>query len=145
MRESDLAYIAGLFDGEGSITYKQYNETKKNRDGSPRKTLTWRIVMEISMTNQSVLRWVCEVLGCGTVRPKKVPKGCQKQWRWRASFRDAYYICCAIYPYVHVKYEKVTSIIKHYNQLEKRKGYGEVVDLDHYRFWHKKNEKERQI
>ena len=38
--EVDAAYIAGLFDGEGSITYKQYNEKKKKRDGSPRNTLT---------------------------------------------------------------------------------------------------------
>ena len=45
LREADIAYIAGLFDGEGSVTYKKYYETKKKRDGSPRKTYTWRIVL----------------------------------------------------------------------------------------------------
>ena len=29
MKETDAAYIAGLFDGEGSVTYKKYNERKK--------------------------------------------------------------------------------------------------------------------
>ena len=48
--EVDAAYIAGLFDGEGSITYKQYNEKKKKEN----HILTWRIVMEISMTDKSV-------------------------------------------------------------------------------------------
>ena len=24
VRESDIVYIAGLFDGEGSVSYKQY-------------------------------------------------------------------------------------------------------------------------
>ena len=24
LKETDISYIAGLFDGEGSITYKQY-------------------------------------------------------------------------------------------------------------------------
>ena len=28
LREADIAYIAGLFDGEGSVTYKKYYETK---------------------------------------------------------------------------------------------------------------------
>ena len=28
----DVAYIAGLFDGEGCVTYKKYKEKKKNDD-----------------------------------------------------------------------------------------------------------------
>ena len=28
--ETDAAYIAGLFDGEGSIQYKQYDRQRKN-------------------------------------------------------------------------------------------------------------------
>ena len=28
--EADAAYIAGLFDGEGSIQYKQYDRQRKN-------------------------------------------------------------------------------------------------------------------
>ena len=33
MKESDIAYIAGLFDGEGHVTYKQYmrKRTKKEK------------------------------------------------------------------------------------------------------------------
>ena len=33
MRESDIAYIAGLFDGEGSIYYKNAPEKKKKHTG----------------------------------------------------------------------------------------------------------------
>ena len=29
MTEAEAAYIAGLFDGEGTITYKKYKEKKK--------------------------------------------------------------------------------------------------------------------
>ena len=28
--ESDIAYIAGLFDGEGSVSYKQYMRKRKH-------------------------------------------------------------------------------------------------------------------
>ena len=41
----DIAYIAGLFDGEGSLTYKKYKEKKKSGTYDCR-----RITMEISMT-----------------------------------------------------------------------------------------------
>ena len=35
MKESDIAYIAGLFDGEGSIHYKKSPEKKKKHKGKP--------------------------------------------------------------------------------------------------------------
>ena len=52
---TDAAYIAGLFDGEGTICYKQYVERKKKHTGKGyRTTKTWRINMEIAMTDRSV-------------------------------------------------------------------------------------------
>ena len=35
-----LAYLAGLFDGEGCVTYKQYWSSK--RENRPRKYYCWR-------------------------------------------------------------------------------------------------------
>ena len=48
IHDVDAAYIAGLFDGEGSVTYKQYMENKKGRDGKRYKAKCWRIALEIS-------------------------------------------------------------------------------------------------
>ena len=88
--ETDAAYIAGLFDGEGSIHFKRGIEKKKKHNGKPgyRLSNSMRINMEITMTDESVLIWVHETLGCGTLRPKKV-KGKRKdgtkylpQWKW---------------------------------------------------------------
>ena len=68
MEESNIAYIAGLFDGEGCIQYKQYMRKRKhNKKAYP----TWSIKMEVAMTDKSVLIWMCEVLGVGTVTEKK--------------------------------------------------------------------------
>ena len=127
MNEVDAAYIAGLFDGEGSITYKKYKEKKKTGVYD-----CWRIVMEISMTDQSVLIWLTEVLGCGTLR-KKPRKGHKMQWRWRCCFRDAFHVCCILWPYAHTKLPKIQQIIAHYakSKLEE----GNVIDLEHYRMW----------
>ena len=44
LTENDKAYIAGLFDGEGCVQYKQYIATKKKHKGpGKRKTKEWRI------------------------------------------------------------------------------------------------------
>ena len=76
--ETDIAYIAGLFDGEGSIHFKRGIEKKKKHKGEGyRLSNSMRISMEITMTDYSVLLWVHETLGCGTLRSKKV-KGTRK-------------------------------------------------------------------
>ena len=130
--ESDIAYIAGLFDGEGSISYKQYMRKRKHQK---KAYPTWSIRMEMAMTDQSVLRWVHEVLGVGTVNPKryktKYTVGWKKQWRWRCQFRDAYYVARLLWPYVHVKLPGIQKIIEHYSKEILMNG--NVVDLKKYK------------
>ena len=61
--ETDRAYIAGLFDGEGSIYYAKRAEKKKKHNGKGYRTsMSQRISMEITMTDESVIRWVHEIL-----------------------------------------------------------------------------------
>ena len=136
--DTDKAYIAGLFDGEGSIHFKRGIEKKKRHKGDGyRLSNSMRISMEITMTDRSVLMWVHEVLGVGTLR-KKPRKGKRvdgtpylMQYKWRCTFRDAYYVCCLIWPWSHTKLEKVQQVIQHYS--EHKFMNGEVIDLDEYR------------
>ena len=134
----DIAYIAGLFDGEGSIYYARRKEKKKKHNGEGyRYSMSQRISMEITMTDENVIRWVHETLKVGTV-VRKPRKGLRKdgtkylmQYRWRCVFRDAFYVCCLIYPYSITKLEKVKQILDHYQQAEIHEE--KVVDLDKYR------------
>jgi len=121
VRESDIAYLAGLFDGEGSLQCKKGWEKKKKHKGEGyRMSNSMRISMEIAMTDESVIRWVHETLNVGSVIKRNV-KGLNKagkkyktQWRWRCTFREAYYVCRLIWPYVQVKLHKVEQVIDHY-------------------------------
>tara|TARA_B100000029_G_scaffold142719_1_gene137950 strand:- start:1176 stop:1607 length:432 start_codon:yes stop_codon:yes gene_type:complete len=120
INESDIAYFAGLFDGEGSIDYKQRWERKKKKTGYKRYK-TWRISMEVSMTDESVIRWIHEIFKVGTVRKIDKTKGVggkphyKPQWRWRCTFREAYQVCRLIWPYTQVKLHKVEQLIDHYS------------------------------
>ena len=66
------------------------------------------------MTEKSILVWLCEVLGVGTVTEKKYKikytLGWKKQWRWRCSHRDAFKVCCLIFPYAHIKLDKIQKL-----------------------------------
>ena len=131
------AYIAGLFDGEGSIYFARRPEKKKKHKGPGfRYSNSQRISMEVTMTDQSVIRWVHEVLGCGTV-VKKPRKGLRKdgtkylmQYKWRCTFRDAFYVCCLLWPHAHTKLPKIQQILDHYSgKLMNDK----VVSLEDYK------------
>ena len=135
----NIAYIAGLFDGEGSIYYAKRPEKKKKHNGKGYRTsMSQRISMEITMTDRSVLEWVHEVLGVGTL-VKKPRKGLRKdgtkflmQWKWRCTFRDAYFVCCLLWPYAHTKLPKINQIIAHYDPGTCGT-YDNVVDLRKYK------------
>ena len=134
MNPEEAAYIAGLFDGEGTITYKKYPERKKK--GNKVNTYNcWRINMEIAMTDKSVLIWLHNALGVGTLASKKV-NGKRvdgtpylKQWRWRCTFRDAYYVCLLIWPYAHTKLSKINKILEHYYTLKQNN----IIHIQDYR------------
>ena len=134
------AYIAGLFDGEGSIYFTRRPEKKKKHKGKGyRISNSLRLSMEITMTDQSVVRWVHEVLGCGTV-VRKPRKGLRKdgtkflmQYKWRCTFRDALYVCILLFPYAHTKLEKIQQIIDHYTNGKQRVMEGKVVNLKEYK------------
>ena len=135
--ECDRAYIAGLFDGEGSIHFKRGVEKKKKHKGKGyRISNSLRLSMEITMTDESVLRWVHEVLGVGTLN-KKPRKGKRKdgtkylmQYRWRCTFRDAYQVCRLIWPWSKTKLHKVEQIIDHYDPHIMN---GNVVSMEQYK------------
>ena len=95
-----------------------------------------RISMEIAMTDESVF------VGCMNITSgqcyKRNVKGLNKagkkyktQWRWRCTFREAYYVCRLIWPYVQVKLHKVEQVIDHYTPDHVFDG--NVVSLQQYK------------
>ena len=134
---TDIAYIAGLFDGEGCVQCKQHIVKKKKHKGpGTRKSKEWRITMEMSMTDESIIRWVHEILEVGTVNlniknksPSSKPHW-KDQWRWRCSHRDALSVAKLLWPFAQVKMHKIEQIIDHY---EPEHQDSNVVSLEAYR------------
>ena len=81
-QQLNLAYAAGLFDGEGCVNYKKYKEKKRNGTYD-----CWRISLEMAMTDESTVNIFHQIVGVGTVNKKPRDKtGHKMQYRWRCTF-----------------------------------------------------------
>ena len=133
MKEIDKAYIAGLFDGEGSVSYYQRKEKRK---GKKKAYNYWMIRCELSMTDQYVVEWMHKTLGFGTLTkrlPTKSWKGKKTQWRWRCGYRDALTFAKLLWPHVQVKLHKIEQILDHYDVEAIRYDTNKVISLEDYR------------
>ena len=127
-----IAYIAGLFDGEGCVSCKKVKTKRKDRGGKIYNQ--WYIRCEIAMTDKHVIEWIHEMLGFGWWAEKKYrkrPKHYKRQWRWCCGYRDALIFAKIIWPYVQVKVHAIEKIIDHYDAIKPdRKN---VIDLNTYK------------
>lgn len=88
----DRAYLAGFFDGEGSIGVYA--------SGSG----ALRIRTTITSTNLDVLEAFQEMIGMGTVRQRKTAKSNHKDaFDWRLGGKDTHELLKIIRPFVRVK------------------------------------------
>ena len=132
---TDIAYLAGLFDGEGSVYFKKTRQKKHKRPGKPTHNVMV-IRIEMSMTDKSVMEWVFNLVKCGNLKlnvknksPSSKPHW-KDQWRWRCSHRDAYQVAKLIWPFAQVKLHKLEQIIDHYEPEYKDPN---VISLESYR------------
>ena len=104
-------YLAGLFDGEGCVTYSNPLKWRKEKK---KAYPTWNIRMEIAMTCKKTIQFAFDNFGCGHMnfRPKATHQRLD-QWRWRCSHRDALQCAKRIVPYSITKKEKLESIVRH--------------------------------
>tara|TARA_Y100000289_G_C3794699_1_gene85886 strand:- start:95 stop:496 length:402 start_codon:yes stop_codon:yes gene_type:complete len=111
--ESSIAYLAGLFDGEGSVMYKQYIEKRKNR---PNPMKCWRIRLDVAMTDKETIKYIYDTLDVGWWGPRTVRPGRKPQWRWSTSFRGANKVARMFLPYAKTKKEVLQKIVDHYDK-----------------------------
>ena len=134
MNQNDIAYMAGLFDGEGHVEYKK--RLVKQKKGKNKAYKTWSIRCEMSMTDKGVMEWFHQTLNFGTLNKREAKKswtGKKPQWRWRCSYRDALKFAKLMWPHAQVKLHKLEQIIDHYEPDIQEMG-DNVVDLEKERF-----------
>jgi len=83
MKDTDLAYAAGLFDGEGCISI---NKVKPNRN--PNLKPGFQLRCSISITDEETANWFKEMFG-GYVMFRQRARA-QDYWQWVVTSNGAY-------------------------------------------------------
>lgn len=134
MMGKDLSYIAGFFDGEGSISLSW-----QKRSNTLRKRVC-RSQISIGNTDYPVLKYIQSCLG-GTIHPIRQKNDCwEASWAWKASTKEAATIIERLLPYLRVKAAQAKLLIEYQQHKESihwpgRRGYtqGEWDEIESYR------------
>jgi hypothetical protein len=105
LSDTDAAYIAGLIDGEGCITY---------REKYPK--------VSIYNTSKELIEWIQKTLGLGTIHLDVRRKG-KERWKpcytyGTSNFHDIYALLSRVLPYLKIKREKAIDVLR---LIEKRR------------------------
>jgi hypothetical protein len=88
--EVDMAYLAGIFDGEGSIIRSRRSMECLQRS------------VQVGMTDREVVEWIGQI--GGTVTERHPPGKRKTMWMWRmAAHNDVIAFLTALLPYLRVK------------------------------------------
>ena len=99
MKKVELAYIAGIFDGEGSIGIRK------------QKGRYYQLAIALGMTNEYIPNLLMFSFG-GTVYKDIRPDPCQVFWVWHIASRKANVFLEAILPYLKLKRNEAELAIK---------------------------------
>lgn len=123
LTEAEIAYLAGLFDGEGYVSIREQTRrssalrAERNGFGG----CHYGLCVGISMCDEKVIKWIYDTFGGSKVIAGHT-KGHERwnlAWHWRAYGENALAILRHLYPYLRVKKEKAALAFK-FQQLKRQ-------------------------
>ena len=104
LTETERAYLAGIFDGEGCVGYYK-------RRGN-RSKYSYIALVAISQTDFRPIHWLQEKIQFGTVVTKAGKKHFEYQWSTNKK-SNVYEFLDAIIPYLILKKEQAETLLAH--------------------------------
>src|SRR5215472_1920853 len=104
--EATVAYVAGLFDGEGSVCTYTYKGKEPGR-----KYAAW---LEVCMCSEETVHWIKEHFG-GSIsvrKPKPHHSWKREQWHWKIPGDAAVAVLKMIYPFLITKKRQAALFFK---------------------------------
>jgi hypothetical protein len=99
LKETEKAYLAGLFDGEGCVGY--YKRTAK---GVPYHSAS----LHICMVDKRAPQWIMDHVGYGKISVSEKPGNRQTVYSWQLCNKpQVYEVLKAIRPYLTIKCDQV--------------------------------------
>lgn len=119
---TQIAYLAGIIDGEGSIYIGNFSCNPKN--GTP----YYQTNMEVTNTDEALIDWLVNTIGGRKSKytSKQTPINSRRDvYRWIVSGKDLTRLCHLLLPYLIIKKRQCEIMIKMrktYERLTSHKG-----------------------
>lgn len=126
---AQVAYTAGIMDGEGTFYIGNYSGNRKNGDKH------YQTLIAVATTDKSLMVWLFNIFGGGfrEYTPKQMAKNSRKQvYRWQATSNRMLHICELILPYLIIKRRQAEIMIeirRTFNDEHNIKGRQHVQNL----------------
>lgn len=104
--KEDLAYIAGFFDGEGTISI--------GKAGPPG---SHRACVSVANNNKAVLEWVQKTIELGTLREQKRKYGITYSLQFNK--KEGLQFIALIFPYLRIKKPNAIIIFRYWEETKK--------------------------
>lgn len=127
MKTKDIAYCAGLFDGEGCVivNWKTYRSKSLHRKVGKQRFATY---INVSNIDGRVIDKLCSVFG-GT--PYRSWAGRNRaMYQWRVSGKNAERIVRKMYPYLISKKEQAKLFLDFRDVVNKNSNFRPLLDSD---------------
>lgn len=108
MKETDIAYCAGLFDGESCIRIKK----SKAYRCQGRATPGYHACVMIHMVEESAIKFVAELLGGWYYLEKAIAAQGRPLYKWSASNLKAEVILRKLLPFLRVKRQQAELVLQ---------------------------------
>lgn len=100
MENTDVAWLAGIVDGEGCIHIRQNLPSERSKHRSP----MYSLVLKVSMCHKKTIEHIRQIVGMGHISRNAVANPLhQEGWAWYAMSKQAGEILHTIRPYLVTK------------------------------------------
>lgn len=122
--EIDLAYLAGILDGEGCITISKY------KSSSCKQGYSYQIRVQVATKDPIITAECLKITGFGRVNKKQYKTGFLYIWCTEAV--SAYNVLKLVLPYLRLKTKQAEACISLYEfRLSKKQNYLSDSDLEY--------------
>lgn len=97
MKRTDLAYLAGILDGEGSI------QIRKRKDRGMRRGFCYQLSISIANTNEWLVNWIHFNFEGGIYRKPSLLPHHKQAYLWQATSKQAEVVLKLLLPYLRLK------------------------------------------
>lgn len=124
MKKTDIAYIAGLFDGEGSIGI-YLNQSRKTKEGV--KTSHYRLQCVVVLCDEFLIHLLQMHFGGEFYICKRKTTKERVAYRWAVTNQKALQFLLVVTPYLKIKKPQAEIAIQ-FQKAKRRRGYTRLTE-----------------